>query len=180
MTDKSSMKLPSNLKNYGNKIQISYQKEEYLKSFYQTLDKVARELTYLEMTEAKPFKEIAQFQRNLVSNNWPGYYAIYSGEVVGWVDITPASSPRLCHRGFLGMGLLPSFRGQGVGYNLLMKALDHAKKMGLEKVELNVYSENAPAIGLYKKCGFSEVGYIKNYRKLSNRYFDCIIMELSL
>ncbi len=63
---------------------------------------------------------------------------------------------------------------------LLMSALAHAKKVGLEKVELTVYTDNASAIGLYKKCGFKEIGIVKHYRKLNGRYFDCVEMELFL
>ena len=47
----------------------------------------------------------------------------------------------------------------------------------LEKVELSVYSSNKAAIQLYKKFGFQEFGYIKNFRKLENNYYDCIEME---
>jgi ribosomal protein S18 acetylase RimI-like enzyme len=42
------------------------------------------------------------------------------------------------------------------------------------------YTENADAINLYKKLGFSEIGIIKHYRKLNGRYFDCLEMELFL
>ncbi len=78
------------------------------------------------------------------------------------------------------MGLLESHRGQGLGTRLLQSALEHAKKIGLEKVELSVYSENLAAIALYKKIGFQQIGFINNYRKLENRYFDCIEMEIFL
>jgi ribosomal protein S18 acetylase RimI-like enzyme len=86
----------------------------------------------------------------------------------------------LAHRGFLGMGLIKEFRGKGLGTQLLSRALKHAKDIGLEKIELSVYTENADAIKLYKKLGFSEIGIIKHYRKLNGRYFDCLEMELFL
>ncbi len=156
---------------------INYAKEEYFKSFHQALDQVAREQIYIEMIEARPFQEIAEFQKKLITNNWPVYYAINNGEVIGWADISLPSNPRLSHRGFLGMGLLRQFRGKGLGTNLLNRALDHAKNIGIEKVELTVYTNNMAAIGLYKKCSFTEVGVIKHYRKLNGQYFDCLEME---
>lgn len=157
--------------------EIVYPTEKHFKSFHQTLDQVAREQVYIEMIEAKPFEDVAAFQSKLVANNWPVYYAINNNEVVGWADITPSSNPRLAHRGFLGMALLKQFRGQGLGTQLLNKVLIHAKNIGLEKVELTVYTNNDAAIRLYKKCGFTEIGIIKNYRKLNGQYFDSIEME---
>jgi putative acetyltransferase len=74
------------------------------------------------------------------------------------------------------MGLLPEFRGQGLGSKLLSAVLDHAKKFGLEKVELNVYTSNTPAVALYKKFGFEQEVLIKKYRKLEGQYFDCLAM----
>jgi RimJ/RimL family protein N-acetyltransferase len=159
-------------------MEIIYPNETLFKSFHETLDSVAREQIYIEMIEAKPFEEISAFQRKLIANNWPVYYAVTDGRVVGWADITPASNPRMAHRGFLGMGLIKDFRGRGLGTQLLSKALSHAKRIGLEKVELSVYTENEAAIRLYKKCGFREIGLVKNFRKLNGRYFDCIEMEL--
>ena len=161
-------------------IEIVYPTERFFKSFHQALDQVAREQVYIEMIEAKPFDETAAFQSKLISNNWPVYYAVSSKDVVGWADITPSSNPRLSHRGFLGMGLTKEFRGKGLGTQLLTKALEHAKGIALEKVELHVYTENAAAINLYKKRGFREVGVIKHYRRLGDRYFDCLEMELFL
>ncbi len=75
------------------------------------------------------------------------------------------------------LGLIKEFRGKVLGTELLSKTLAHAKSIGLEKIELSVYSENDAAIKLYKKCGFREIGFVKNYRKLNGRYFDCIEME---
>src|SRR6185437_15257984 len=141
-------------------MEIIYPSEPLLKSFHKTLDQVAKEQIYIEMIEAKPFEDIATFQRTLIANNWPVYYAVSGGQVIGWADITPSSNPRLAHRGFLGMGLIKDFRGKGLGTQLLTKALQHAKEIGLEKVELSVFTDNAAAIGLYRKCGFREIGIV--------------------
>ncbi len=158
-------------------VEIIYPTEKYLKSFHQALDQVAKEQIYIEMIEAKSFEEVAVFQTKLISNNWPVYYAIKNREVIGWVDISLSSNPRLNHRGHLGMGIVKEFRGQGIGSQLLLQSLKHAKEIGLEKVELSVYISNTAAIKLYKKFGFNEIGVIKNYRKLNDKYFDCIEME---
>lgn len=157
-------------------IQIIYPSEKYFASFHEALSKVASERIHLEMTEAPPLEKVSGFQMGLISKNGPVYYALEKERVIGWCDVFPAENPRLAHRGGLGMGLLPEFRGQGIGGKLLQAVLDHSKKFGLEKVELHVYSTNVPAIALYKKFGFEQEGLIKKYRKLDGQYFDCLAM----
>lgn len=90
--------------------------------------------------------------------------------------IYPEENPGQNRRGGLGMGLLPEYRGQGLGSKLLGSVLDHAKNFGLEKVELHVYTSNQTAIALYKKFGFEIEGLIKKYRILDGEYFDALTM----
>ncbi len=157
-------------------IEVIYAEEEYFRSFHQALNRVAKERIYLEMIEAPSLDKVEAFQAGLIRNNSPTYYAIENEKVVGWCDIVRSENPRMNHRGNMGMGIIPEFRGQGVGTKLLSEALDHAKKIGLEKVELQVNVANAPAIALYKKLGFEVEGTIKKYRKLDGIYFDCMFM----
>jgi RimJ/RimL family protein N-acetyltransferase len=157
-------------------VQIIYPIETYFSSFHEALSRVANERVYIEMIEAPPLEKVSGFQRELIRKNGPVYYAIDGDRVVGWCDVFPEENQRLSHRGGLGMGLIPEYRGQGLGAKLLSSVLEHAKKFGLEKVELNVYTSNVSAIGLYKKFGFEEEGLIKRYRKLDGQYFDCLAM----
>ncbi len=157
-------------------IEIIYANEKYFSSFHEAISVVAKERIYIEMIEAPPFEKVASFQRELISKNGPAYYALSGDKVVGWCDVFPEGNPRKNHRGGLGMGILPEFRGQGIGSQLLQKVIEHAKSFGLEKIELNVYSSNVSAIGLYKKFGFEQEGLIKKYRKLDGQYFDCLSM----
>ena len=70
----------------------------------------------------------------------------------------PESNPRQSHRG--GLGILPEYRGLGIGSRLLEKVIEKAKEFGLEKIELHVYTSNKPAVALYRKFGFEEEGLI--------------------
>jgi ribosomal protein S18 acetylase RimI-like enzyme len=157
-------------------VEIVYPSEKYFPSFHDALSIVARERIYIEMTEAPLLEKVSGFQQELISKNGAVYCAIDNEKVVGWCDVFPMSNPRLAHRGGLGMGLIPEYRGRGVGTKLLSSVLDHAKRSGLEKIELYVYTSNTPAIALYRKFGFLEEGIIKHYRKLDGVYFDCLAM----
>lgn len=157
-------------------VQILYPTKELIPSFYRCLELVAAERIYIEMLTPPPLQDVAEFQLGLTSRNGAVYYAVINERVVGWCDVFPEENPRQSHRGSLGMGLLPDFRGKGIGYSLVTQVLNHAKKQGLEKVELNVYTTNTAAIALYRKAGFVEEGLIKKYRKLDGVYFDCLNM----
>lgn len=157
-------------------IEIIYANEKYFPSFHQALSTVAKERVYIEMIEAPPLEKVTSFQSDLISKNGPVYYALNGDKVVGWCDVFPEENPRQSHRGGLGMGILPEYRGKGIGSQLLQKVIEHAKTFGLEKIELNVYTSNVSAVALYKKFGFEQEGLIKKYRKLDGQYFDCLAM----
>jgi RimJ/RimL family protein N-acetyltransferase len=155
-------------------------RKDLIPAFHKTLDEVARERTFIEMIEAPPLEKVTEFQTNGIDKDWPLFYAVEGSEVVGWCDIFPASNPRLAHRGFLGMGIKKSHRAQGLGTKLINAALEHAKKIGLAKVELSVYTTNHPAIRLYEKIGFERSGYITDYRRVDGVSFDALQMEIFL
>lgn len=52
--------------------------------------------------------------------------------------------------------------------------------MGLEKVELEVYSDNIAAIRLYERHGFKPEGVKKHARKFEGKYQDIQLMALLL
>lgn len=158
------------------KPEIVYASQKFMASFHHALTQVANERVYLEMIEPPPLEQVIKYQTDLIAKNGPSFWAIDNDRVVGWCDIFPNSNPRLSHRGGLGMGLLPEYRGQGIGARLLTAAIDHAKVFGLEKVELTVYTNNPAGIALYKKLGFEEEGMIRKYRKLDDKYFDGLLM----
>jgi len=58
------------------------------------------------------------------------------------------------------LGVVPAFRGQGLGEALLLKALHGFQRIGLRRAYLEVTADNAAAVDLYRKHGF------RNYRTL--------------
>ncbi len=161
---------------HPKEVRIEYASPKLIPSFRRTLDVVAREKVYLEIQKAFPLAKVRAFQMGLIRKRAPVFYAIHDGRVVGWCDICPKDNPRMRHRANLGMGILPEYRGIGIGARLMKASLAHAKARGLEKVELFVYTSNKRAIALYEKIGFKREGLIKRYRKVGSRHFDCIMM----
>ena len=70
----------------------------------------------------------------------------------------------------------PDHRGKGLGQAIVMALIKHAKTHHLVNITLEVRQSNAPAIALYTKLGFVEVGRRKNFYTKPTE--DAIIMEL--
>jgi UDP-4-amino-4,6-dideoxy-N-acetyl-beta-L-altrosamine N-acetyltransferase len=68
---------------------------------------------------------------------------------------------------------------KGYGSQAIIKMLKHAfDDINLNRVSLIVLSDNIRAINVYKKCGFSEEGLIRQYAFKNGSYKDMIIMSI--
>ena len=63
----------------------------------------------------------------------------------------------------MNIAVTPARRGQGLGRQLLDSLLAATAKMGAQSVTLEVHSDNAAAIGLYKSVGLESVGVRPGY-----------------
>jgi ribosomal protein S18 acetylase RimI-like enzyme len=150
----------------------------YIDSFHRALDLVVRERRYLALLEAPPIEEFRGFVQNIVSRGYPQFVALSDREVVGWSDVLPKTWPIYAHTGVLGVGLLPAYRGQGLGRRLIERALHAAREFGLSRVELTARENNRNAIALYKKLGFMTEGLQRNALKIDGRYENQVLMAL--
>jgi ribosomal-protein-alanine N-acetyltransferase len=78
----------------------------------------------------------------------------------------------------LHLGTLPRARRQGAARALLGALLEHARAARTRLVLLEVRRSNAPALGLYRSCGFSATGVRRGYYSDTNE--DAIEMMLKL
>ena len=72
----------------------------------------------------------------------------------------------------------PAHRKMGYGEAIVSKAVELAKEKQLEMILLEVRVSNVPAISLYKKMGFEEIGIRKNFYE--HPVEDAIIMKCPL
>ena len=61
-----------------------------------------------------------------------------------------------------------NYRNNGVGTLLLENLISLCNELNLQSLSLEVNEENLPAINLYKKFGFKDIGTRKNYYKDKN------------
>ena len=80
--------------------------------------------------------------------------------------------------GTLGVGLVPAYRGRGLGSRLIEAALERARAAGFVRIELDVYADNARAIALYERLGFVREGVVRDAVFVDGEYRDAIAMAL--
>jgi ribosomal-protein-alanine N-acetyltransferase len=91
--------------------------------------------------------------------------------------------------GFIGVWMLPdeahivtvavrdSHRRKGIGELLLIQAIELARSMGQELVTLECRVTNEPALALYEKYGFQQVGLRPRY--YSDNHEDAYVLTVS-
>lgn len=148
---------------------------EWVESFRECVDAVAREKKYLLRSEGPPLAKLRAFIESMQRKQNPQFLAIVQHTVVGWCDLR-----RLDDRttGELGMGVKDGFRGQGVGWALFSTCRRAAWDSGFDKIQLKVYHSNQRAIDFYLAAGFRLESRLKNFNRLEGVPMDALQMSL--
>jgi RimJ/RimL family protein N-acetyltransferase len=147
-----------------------------LDGFLRCLDVVARERLYLAMTEGPTREQADAFLADARARGMVQHVAVSGDELVGWCDVIRKPYPGFEHSGTLGMGLLPAWRGRGLGARLLDATLAGVASLGIRRVELEVYASNTRAIALYERRGFAHEGVKRGGRVLDGKSDDIACM----
>lgn len=122
-------------------------------------------------------------EREWIKNHMEGdgkllVVAEVDGEIVGSADLHNGERRRIQHVAAVGITVLKEFRSLGVGKALMDALIEWATEHPIiEKIGLDVFSNNARAINLYKKLGFVEEGRkVKEIKFSIDNYADSILM----
>lgn len=115
-------------------------------------------------------------RRERLAQRPPGTHSLVAaidGRVVGQVGLQTETNPRRRHVGRLGMAVHDDWQGRGVGRALLAAVVDLADHwLGLRRLELQVYTDNARAIHLYEQVGFVIEGTLRDFAFRGGAYVD--------
>ena len=75
----------------------------------------------------------------------------------------------------MNVAVHPDFRRRGIAEALVTGLVEYLKTVGSRCLTLEVRASNAPAIALYGKLGFAEIGRRKNYYR--NPREDALILR---
>jgi ribosomal protein S18 acetylase RimI-like enzyme len=153
---------------------------QHAAGFHACLDAVAREKRWLGMTQAPPADKVEAFVRDSVASDAVQFVALDGVAVIGWADIFTAWADAVKHCGTLGMGVAAAYRGQGIGERLLRACLAKAPSKGITRITLEVRADNAKAIALYQRLGFTHECRQRNAMRFDGVYYDALQMSLLL
>ena len=107
----------------------------------------------------------------------PYLTAWIGNQIVGYALIDAGEYKKNQHVGAVEIFIRPEFRGQGLGKKLISALLKATQKnKTIKRIELEVWSNNQPALKLYQKIGFKIEGIRKRAYKINHHYIDGIIM----
>jgi putative acetyltransferase len=102
--------------------------------------------------------------------------AVQGDEIVGQAGLRRFSDRR-SHAASLGLGVHDDHQGRGIGTALLKAIIDTADNwLGLTRLELTVFADNAPAIHLYEKFGFIVEGTHRAFAFRAGAFADALAM----
>ncbi len=124
----------------------------------------------LNKIEKECFGKDAWTVSNLIGefhNEFSHLFAYKDGDrIVGYICVRIMyEEAQICN-----IAVLPDYRRQGIATQLLATVEDFSKVQGCERMELEVNTENAPAVAMYRKCGFQVAGTRANFYRRTKRY----------
>jgi ribosomal-protein-alanine N-acetyltransferase len=136
------------------------------------------DLPQIEQVENRSFSSPwprQAFYNELVFNQFAHYTVVtVDDQVVGycgfWLILDEAH--------ITNIAIHPDYRGQGLGEATLVYVMDLARKLGAEKMTLEVRVSNVIAQSLYEKLGFVRSGLRKEY--YTDNKEDAVIMWVTL
>jgi ribosomal protein S18 acetylase RimI-like enzyme len=149
--------------------------KEYLDFVNSLIDEEAKILFKTKLT-LKQEKEWLKTAPKDVKSKKKVFLIAKDGDKVVANTSVELNRQRKDHIGEFAIGIRDGYRGIGLGKYVMSEVLKMAKKdlLGLKIFKLEVYENNKPAIALYKKMGFKEVGKIpkaiQHNRKLIGEY----------
>lgn len=119
--------------------------------------------------------------REMVSESSVTLVAKRDGRIIGNARFTGCTKARTRHRGDMGISVLKSEWGNGLGSRLMEALIDFARNVAkVEVITLEVNQTNEHAIALYEKFGFKKTGVFEAYTKIDGEYLDFDMMVLYL
>jgi putative acetyltransferase len=114
-----------------------------------------------------------RFRFTVESDEHHPFVLLEEGEVIGAIGLNPTHAPGVLA---LGMWVLPEWRGRGGG-KMLAEAAIRARPDEAHKIELDVFTDNEAAIGLYRSLGFEQEGLRRDhYRREDGSLRSVLVM----
>ena len=97
-------------------------------------------------------------------------------EVVGIIDLF--NFEPFHHRAEVGIVIAAPYRQKGIGQLALQLLMEHCFDfIGIHQLYAHIDVTNEASIRLFKKCGFEQCGYLKEWMRTGKNYRDVVIVQ---
>jgi len=142
---------------------------------------VAREGTYIEAeTVADLLDHEEVILRHTEVRSRMVFVACVDDEVVGWVHLDLPETEKLAHTAVLTVGLLPGYRGHGIGTALLDRGGRWACEHGFGKLYNSVPATNETAISFLESQGWEVEATREDHYRIGGDYVDEVMLATFL
>jgi L-amino acid N-acyltransferase YncA len=99
--------------------------------------------------------------------------------IVGWLSFQSFyGRPAYHSTAEISIYISPDFQKQGLGKQLLAKAINESPNLGLKTLVSFIFAHNHPSLKLFEKFGFQHWGHLPKIADLAGVERDLIIMGL--
>ncbi len=117
---------------------------------------------------------------NFIDSLDSGYASMVAeldGTLIGYAVLMPSVDE--AH--LLTIGIATEHQRKGLGEDVLGRMMAMAHDSGINRIILEVRPSNTPALALYRKCGFQQIGLRRGYYPADNNTReDAIVMACNL
>ena len=109
--------------------------------------------------------------------NRPLWVATENERVIGWLSFqTFYGRPAYLHTAEISIYVAPDSQRQGIGSQLLARAIAHSPQLELTTLLAFVFAHNQPSLDLVAKHGFQQWGYLPDIAELDGVARSLIIL----
>jgi len=146
---------------------------------------ISEPFSNLEMSEGE-FLHTEKEERKILADFHDSANSLYliaefSNEIIGNLVCNGSNRRASRHCVSISMSVAKTYRGKGIGKELMRQAIDWARNSSIVKrMDLIVFARNLPAIHLYESLGFEKEGVLRKSIYRDDQYLDAYIMALLL
>ena len=108
------------------------------------------------------------------------FVATVDGDVVGWAHVGTPTAPELAGTTELTLGVLPDYRGHGIGSHLLQRGVEWANERGCRKVYNSLPATNEAGIAFLERNGWSVEAIREDHYEIAGELVDEVMVARRL
>lgn len=162
----------------GSQIIIRYPTKDDVRGMCDYINALSKEKTFVrfqgeEVSVGSETKYLVSQLKRINKRQTVQLFVINNNKIIGIAAVDMEDKTE-SHEGVFGLSVSKEFRGEGIGLLLMKLTIEESVKNmpQLKIITLGVFSNNALAMEMYKKFGFTEYGRLPKGSLHGGQYVD--------